>query len=60
MLSLGEGNAPFCGGVHYMVFGTSEGYESSSNSQMTCLEDNFLNPAFKDESDSEKQSSTDV
>lgn len=43
-----------------MVFGTSEGCENSLNSQMACLEDNFLSPAFKDESDSEKQSSTDV
>lgn len=42
-----------------MVFGAREGCENS-NSQMTCLQDNFLSPGFKDENDSEKQSGTDV
>lgn len=42
-----------------MGFGTSEGCENSVNSQVPCLEGNFLKPAFRDESDGEKQSSTD-
>lgn len=50
-----------CFAVEFVTcfFGTSKECESPLNSQMTCLGDNFLNPAFKDENDSEKHSGTD-